>query len=345
MNEIYDKLIDIIRSGRPCALAVVTTVSGTVNPAPGASAVFTPEGLLAGTLGGGALEAESEKRAREAMVHRDVRLLALDLKRRDDSDREAGEARVTVLIDGRPGDDLAAFEDLKDAVGSRRYGVLSGRVLSGNPLRMNWRWVEKERISEDSPEIEIKTALRTDNPAWGRYPGGWMLALPVSPRCRLVIAGAGHVGRALTHLGGWLNFDVTVIDDRPEFTGRDRLPDANRIILDDIPDSLRKFPFDPDTFVVIALRDPARDAEALRACIGREGAYLGLMGSARKGDRLRRLFLEKGWATARDWEKIHAPIGIDIGSQTAHEIAISIACQLVQVRADRRRNSSRVVSD
>jgi xanthine dehydrogenase accessory factor len=156
---------------------------------------------------------------------------------------------------------------------------------------------------------------------------------PVFPLPQLVIAGAGHVGRALSHLGSLLSFDVTVIDDRPQYANRERLPDADYIIVNDIGQAIRDFPISTDTFIVIVTRGHSQDAEALRPCISSDAAYIGMIGSIRKTELMRKKFLEEGWATLRQFNRVHAPIGVSINSKTVEEIAVSIAAQLIQVRS------------
>ncbi len=95
----------------------------------------------------------------------------------------------------------------------------------------------------------------------------------------------------------------------------------------------------PDGYFVIVTRGHAKDAEALRAVVRREAAYLGMIGSRTKIGIMQREFLEKGWATAEEWARVHAPIGLEIGSKTVEEIAVSIAAELVQVRAGRRKKA------
>ncbi|MGZ5453722.1 MAG: XdhC family protein, partial [Candidatus Aminicenantales bacterium] len=91
----------------------------------------------------------------------------------------------------------------------------------------------------------------------------------------------------------------------------------------------------PDNYFVIVTRGHQKDAEALRAAIGRKAAYIGMIGSKRKIELMHCEFLESGWATAAQWDGIHAPIGVDIGSRTVEEIAVSIAAELVRVRSER----------
>ncbi|HER07969.1 MAG TPA: hypothetical protein ENO20_03570, partial [Bacteroides sp.] len=148
----------------------------------------------------------------------------------------------------------------------------------------------------------------------------------------LIIAGAGHVGRALAHLGSLLDFEVTVVDDRKEYASRENIPDADHLVVRDVGQAMRELPIGDDTYVVIVNRSHNHDAEALKSCIGSGAAYVGMIGSRHKVASLRTLFLKEGWATADQWETIHTPIGIDIGSKTVQEIAVSIAAQLVKER-------------
>jgi len=129
-----------------------------------------------------------------------------------------------------------------------------------------------------------------------------------------------------------LNFEVTVMDDRHEFANKENIPDADHIIVDEIGRAVKNIPLSSDTFLVIVTRGHHHDAEALRECINSDAAYIGMIGSSRKIKLMRQKFLTEGWATSRQFGRVHAPIGIDIGSKTVEEIAISIAAQLVLVR-------------
>ncbi len=159
---------------------------------------------------------------------------------------------------------------------------------------------------------------------------------PVRPLPRLIIAGAGHVGRAVARLGSLLDWSVTVIDDRAEFANAENVPEADEVVVGDIGESIRRIEDSPENYFVIVTRGHQKDAEALRAAIGRPAAYIGMIGSRRKIEIMHCEFLESGWATAEEWDKVHAPIGIEIGSKTVEEIAVSIAAELVLVRSNRK---------
>jgi xanthine dehydrogenase accessory factor len=141
----------------------------------------------------------------------------------------------------------------------------------------------------------------------------------------------------VAHLGKLLDFEVIVIDDRPEYANRVRFPDADRILVSDIGAAVRRFPISSDTYIVIVTRGHARDEEALRACIKRRAGYIGMIGSRRKVGLMRGKFLRRGWAAAAEFDKVHSPIGMGIHSQTVQEIAVSIAAELVSVRNQDRK--------
>jgi xanthine dehydrogenase accessory factor len=136
-----------------------------------------------------------------------------------------------------------------------------------------------------------------------------------------------------------LGFEVTVIDDRPEYANNENLPDASRIIVKDIGEAMQEISKNDDTYVVIVTRGHKDDAAALRPCIGSSLAYTGMIGSRKKIATIREDFIEKGWATSEQWDAIYAPVGLDIKSQTVEEIAVSIAAQLVLVRNGRNQKA------
>jgi xanthine dehydrogenase accessory factor len=175
-------------------------------------------------------------------------------------------------------------------------------------------------------EVQFPLTPATESARYTRF-----FLEPVFPLPRLVIAGAGHVGKAVSQMGRFLDFEVTVIDDRIEFANRNNLPDADNIIVKDIGKAMAELRKDRDTYVVIVTRGHSSDAEALKPCIGSGAAYVGLMGSRVKVATMRANFLENRWATEEEWNKIYTPIGLDIGSQTVEEIAVSIAAQLIKV--------------
>ncbi len=146
----------------------------------------------------------------------------------------------------------------------------------------------------------------------------------------VLIVGAGHVAQPLAQLAHRAGFGVLVVDDRPEFLGAERFPEVETraVSFADLPSQVV---LDEHTFVVIVTRSHEHDEVALRQVLGRPVAYLGVMGSRAK---VRRLFerLRHEGHDPQELERVHAPIGLDIGAETPAELAVSIVAELIQAR-------------
>ncbi|HEX5443933.1 MAG TPA: XdhC family protein, partial [Pirellulales bacterium] len=155
--------------------------------------------------------------------------------------------------------------------------------------------------------------------------------LPALPRCRLVIVGGGHIGQAVGKLAAEVDFEVWAIDDRAEYVSRERFPRAERLICGPIGSTLQELEVTPDTYAIIVTRGHGHDEEALYHLIDRGARYVGLIGSRRK---IKLIFddLEAEGVSAESLARVYAPLGIDIGSQTVPEIAISILAELIAHR-------------
>jgi xanthine dehydrogenase accessory factor len=352
MKNIYVRLLEGFTEQKPLVLATIVATKGSTPQVPGASALFSSEGLLEGTLGGGLLEADAQSKALKTLKKKVSILSEFSLK----ADIFSGEGaicggEVKILIDASPDVHRDAFQDLSQSLTKRKPGILATFInrLSEEKVSLSRRWTErKEKFVADPGEHlsffkkEIRKAflegkpflLKTKKEIFPEKAKERFLFLePIFPLPQLVIAGAGHIGQVVTHLGSLLNFEVTVIDDRPEFANKEKLPDADHIIVDEIGKAIQSFTISSDTYLVIVTRGHKHDGAALRQCISSEAFYIGLIGSVRKIKLMRKKFLEEGWATAPQFDRVCAPIGIDIQSKTVEEIAVSIAAQLVLVRS------------
>lgn len=148
---------------------------------------------------------------------------------------------------------------------------------------------------------------------------------------RLIICGGGHVALELAHIAARLDFEVHVIDDRPEFANRSRFPMA-QVYCGEFVSALEELGNGPDDYFAVLTRGHVWDGACVAQILRGEFGYLGMIGSRRKVAATRAMLLEEGF-TAGQVDQVHAPIGLNIGGETPAEIAVSIAAQLVQVRA------------
>ena len=155
--------------------------------------------------------------------------------------------------------------------------------------------------------------------------------LPVLEQCRLLIVGGGHIGKAVADIAYDLDFDVWVQDDRESIISEDRFPRATKRLAGSVDQVLPGLPIDNDTYCLIVTRGHNHDEEALYYLAPRGARYIGMIGSKRK---IRMIFddLRTQGISAEDLEQVHAPVGIEIGSQTVIEIAISICAELISHR-------------
>jgi xanthine dehydrogenase accessory factor len=153
----------------------------------------------------------------------------------------------------------------------------------------------------------------------------------IEPKPTLLIVGAGHIAYYLARLGHMVGFSIAVIDDRKEFANRERFPNAERVICDDMERTLSSIKITPSTYVVIVTRGHQYDLAALKQVIDSKAAYIGMIGSKSK---VRIAFQElKSAGIAEDTlKRVHAPIGLDIGAETPQEIAVSIIAEIIKVR-------------
>jgi xanthine dehydrogenase accessory factor len=205
---------------------------------------------------------------------------------------DSGESK---LIEPRPGADAADYE------------------FCGSDLEAE---VEKALARNQSPVIET--------------PGGEIFLNVYTPPLRLVIIGAVHIAQALIPLAAALGYEITVIDPRGAFADGQRF--AGLAVSSDWPDeALEALALDASTAVVTLTHDPKLDDAALKVALKSEVFYIGSLGSRKThAARLERL----GQAGLGDnlLERIHGPIGLDIGARTAAEIALSILAQMTQIR-------------
>lgn len=334
-TDAWRTLLLFFGSKTPAVLATVIEASGSAPQTAGAAAVFTAAGLLAGTIGGGAVEAKAEKEARSALRTGRSRLSAFNLAEdySEDADAICG-GRMRILLEARPERSREAFEAWRRAESKRGSGVMAVRIRSlgaGRGAEVSREWIPSAKVKAGS-FAEVLAARKPRLEASGKR----LLYLePRIPRPRLVIAGAGHVGRAVARMGDFLGFETIVIDDRPELLLPSRFPAAALLVRGEIAGQAARFRRDRDAFIVIVTRGHRHDAETLRACLHGRARYLGMIGSGRKVALLKERFLAEGWATEAEWARVRTPIGLPIGSRTVEEIAVSIAAELVAVRNGR----------
>jgi len=150
------------------------------------------------------------------------------------------------------------------------------------------------------------------------------------PPC-LLIVGAGHVAQPLASLGKLIEFEVAVLDDRPQYANVGRFPQADRVVAGSFQSALRSWPIEADTFVVLVTRGHAQDVECLLEVLNSPARYIGMIGSRRRVRAVFELLAKERGISAEAFRRVYAPIGLDIEAYTPAEIAVSIIAEVIKV--------------
>ena len=153
------------------------------------------------------------------------------------------------------------------------------------------------------------------------------------PVQELVIVGAGHIALPMAHIGSTLGFRVTVLDDRPDFATLERFPTAHRVIRGDFSDPFADIPLHERSHILLVTRGHKYDYECLIRALRADPppAYIGMIGSRRRVRATYVQLVEEGFSMDLI-DRIHAPVGLDVGAETPEEIAVAVAAELVMVR-------------
>lgn len=353
MREIYQKVIELIEAEEIGAYCTVVETKGSTPQKPGSKLLILPDLRNVGTLGGGCVEAEARRQAIGLMQGGVPRLLDFQL----DSDYGWDDGLICggnmkIFIDLPQTQEESSILTRLQALSEAKIPLVSTTIVQSeiDHIQVGAKMLfaaNGEKIGalgdaalETALQDELTEVLEKDAPGvfrWrpedsrNREGAVWVFMDAVQPRPTLLIAGAGHVGQALCHLGKWLGFDVAIVDDRTDFASKERLPEADEIIIGDIAEELRNYPVDHLTYVVIVTRGHQHDEEALHSVIESNARYVGLIGSRRKIKLIYDDLRDMGISEER-LAQVYAPIGLDINSKTVPEIAMSIAAQLIQVR-------------
>jgi xanthine dehydrogenase accessory factor len=157
-----------------------------------------------------------------------------------------------------------------------------------------------------------------------------LLIEPITGKPRLAIAGGGHVAHAIARQAQLLEFDVTILEDRPEFSDPARFGGA-RVLGGHIPDTLASLDYGWSSYIVVATRGHKLDGDCILAAVKTDARYIGLLGSRRKAVLIAEMLREHGVADERI-QAIRTPVGLDLGGRTPAEIALSVMAEITKER-------------
>jgi len=317
MRDVLPEVRAWLASGDPVALATVVSTWGSAPRPAGSRMAVSASGKIAGSVSGGCLEGEVFERAQSVLKGAPPQLFHYGVS--DDLAWTVGLScggEVDILVE--PLGDV--HRELMTALEAERPVVLETSTAEQAGAR--------RLLAGTDPSL--RDLLQRETPE--RRDGLFLEPFPRPPE--LLIFGGSHVAIPLTRLATALGYRVTIVDARSKFADPERFPGAHKVIHAWPDEVLSGLPMDASSYVVILTHDPKFDDPTIRAALAGQPRYIGAIGSRKTHrDRVARL-LAAGIAPDQ-LERVRAPIGLDLGAQTAEETALAILGEMVAVRHGR----------
>lgn len=341
MRDLLRPLTEALGAGRELILCQVVETRGSTPQKAGALMLVDPEGGQVGTLGGGCVENEVKQKAIRLLGRNGAELFNFVL----DHDYAWADGlicggRMTILAESLRGPKAESYYRsyrtlLESGRGFTEAIVLEPARADAPALGARYLLDAEGRAVASRPESMIPPAVLEQVAPLADRPRpscrGGVACLPTLPRVRLLIVGAGHVGQAVAELAARADFDVWVADDRRQYANPERFPTAQRLVIGPVEEILPSLEMDNQTYALIVTRGHGHDQESLLQLAPTAAGYVGLIGSRRK---IRLIFdaLRGQGIPDEALARVAAPVGLDIGSESVAEIAISIVAELIARR-------------
>jgi xanthine dehydrogenase accessory factor len=314
MRDVMPEVKTWLAANDPVAIATVISTWGSAPRPAGSRMAISRSGNIAGSVSGGCLEGEVFEQAQRVLKGSPPQLFHYGVS--DDLAFSVGLScggEVDVLVE--PLSEI--HRKLMDSLDAETPVVLETN-LGDKP--------GAQRLLEPK-NGELRDLIETETPV--RREGAFLE--PFARPHELYIFGGTHVAIPLTELATGLGFRVTVVDARSKFADAARFPRAQRVVHAWPDEVLEHLPMDSSTYIVILTHDPKFDDPTITAALKGRPRYIGAIGS-KKTHRERVERLVAAGVDRKEIERVHAPIGLDLGAQTAEETALAILSQMVAVR-------------
>jgi xanthine/CO dehydrogenase XdhC/CoxF family maturation factor len=342
--------------GRSTALATVVHLEGSSYRRPGARMLVTGEGEATGAISGGCLEGDALRKALAAIAQGRSKLVTYDTS--DEEDASIGvqlgcAGVIQVLFEPiDPADPDNPVELLRKAATQRSHAIIatlfSLRDRRGPQPGTCLLMASDGETKGHCPFEEIKDPLSADMAAalgartssfhrYGLTDGEWTAFLQyIPPPTRIVLVGAGNDAIPIMRIADTLGWEVHVVDGRHSHAREDRFAAACQVLVSRPEDALRQIPVDERTAFVLMTHNYRYDLDMLKALLPLPLPYVGVLGPRKRLDRMLEELRQEGFAFSPDeLLKLHGPTGLDIGAETAEEIALSVTAEIQAVLTGR----------
>ena len=356
MRRLYREMVRLLEQGESFAVATIFDKVGSAPRSAGAKMLVRADGSIFGTIGGGRLEADAMRLAREALLARRTLVHKFDLTGKDVAAMDmicggVGEvliefinandrnnrivcgAAADVLERGAKAWLITVLSEKPNADGLARQQCLVGadKTLTG---KVDCDPYMLEKLVAGPAKISIHAEV---------LDGQRFLVEALRPTGTVYLFGAGHLSQRIAPLSQSVGFRTVVVDDRRNYANRERFPEPAEIVSIDSFNNLPSLPIDENSYLVIVTRGHLYDRVVLEQILRSDAAYIGMIGSRGKRDLVFKDMINRGFQED-ELARVHAPIGTNIGAETPEELAVSIVGELIQVRA-KREGAARKTAD
>jgi xanthine dehydrogenase accessory factor len=351
MEEFFDHLEVLARVEKRVAMATLIATRGTSPRKEGAKMWVGEEGRILGSVTiGGCVDARVIAEAEQALASFETRLLSINLG--DEDAWEIGfscSGSVQVMVEPMNLADpesslLNLYRAVRAEVDQGRNAVLATSLAdSSSKLMVLEDGRAKGTLGDPALDAEARIAAldlilkRTSRTISLHMASSVVEAFfeVHSPPATLIVFGAGHLSMPLVSLAKDIGLKTVVVDGRPRFATRERFPDVDELLIGIPSEIAQTLAITSSTFVVLTAHDYKYDIPVLKTVLKTGAAYIGLLGSKRRGHAISE-FLKESGIDQEELDRLHVPTGLDIGAESAAEIALSILAEALAVRAGRR---------
>lgn len=355
LRETFEQLDELRRHERRVAMATLVSTKGTTPRKEGAKMWVGEDGRIRGSVTiGGCVDARVIAESEDVLRNATPRLMAMTL-----GDEDAWDIGLTcggtvevliepVQLDGPADPVVRAYDAIRAEARAGRRAVAVVPLDGGDAVQRGRLVVREDgttagtlgeaALDEAARAQALDTIGRASSRTVALDVGGRTVTLFLElhgPATTLLVFGAGHVAMPLVRFAKVLGWRAVILDARERYATRDRFPDADEIRIGLLGEMAEQMAYDASTVVVLVVHDYKFEIPVLRAVLARRPAYIGLLGSRRRGRTLLRFLAEEG-VPAADLARVHVPVGLDIGARTAAEIALATLAEAVAVRNGRR---------
>jgi len=348
MEQVFRAASDEKTAGNDMVVATVIKTSGSTPQKPGAKLIVRADGSGVGTLGGGCVEGDiwfaasqllksggsAEMRdyelnedlaAQDGLVCGGTMYFLLDPVRKEAPESDFNDEVIAAYEGGAP----VAVASLMNVPDGSELVVGAKLLVRENGSTAGSLGDEKLDASAMNEARRLMAMGKNDYITAESGAEFFIEAYTTPPT--LVLAGGGHVSKAISNIGSTLGFRIFVIDDREEFANPERFPEAEQTVVSDYGSAFEKLPIGTNSFIVIATRGHRYDASATASAMRTPASYVGLLGSKRKTILIFEELFAQGF-TMDEVKNVRSPIGLNISARTPEEIALSIMSEIVGFR-------------